>query len=116
VKKRSLFNLLLSLIFLGGHGVKAYSSLFFTEEEVRERQTPQERFLTHEQLSLSGILYLGENHWTVWINGTIIRPDTVSKLKGFHITKVTPYEVEISRMTQDQRLAETIILRPLHSL
>jgi len=79
----------------------AFPSLFFSPEEMAPLQ------ISHAPLVLSGILYTDPTHWSVWLNGEVIRPETIRE--DFHIEAVTPTSVTLLRTSSG--LAETLHLQ-----
>lgn len=76
-------------------------SLLLTEEEIS---------LIHQNLSTTGdkttanlknirlvsIIYLDEFHWSLWVNDSLMRAETVHDVEGFHVEKVTPHGAKFS--------------------
>jgi len=87
-----------------------YPSLFFDDEEIARLHESNQA--TCGTLSLSAILYYDENHWCLWINDKVIRPENVEELMEFRIEKVSPDEVEFSQRSAEGEISETFILRP----
>jgi hypothetical protein len=71
----------------------AHPSLFFTQEEIDSLSTQDNE---PEKLNLSAIVYLDKDHWSLWINDKVIRPENRDELPGFTIEEVTPFEVRLS--------------------
>ena len=91
---------------------KPYPSLFFKDEEIVHFYKNQKVPYSQNDLTLLAILYYDANHWTLWINDKIIRPDNIQELEGFHIKKVFPHKVELSKLSEEGEHLETITLRP----
>jgi|GEM_PF-3695226 len=87
-----------------------YPSLFFTDEEIARGHEKNQK--TWGTPSLSAILYHDEDHWAVWINDKIIRPDNVQEVEEFHIENVSLQDVIVSRPSPEGEGVETLTLRP----
>ena len=87
---------LLSFLFIlsRSEALLAHPSLFFTQEEIDSLRGQEDNAL--EKLNLSAIVYLDKDHWSLWINHKIIRPENRHDLSGFKIEDVTPFEVKFS--------------------
>lgn len=101
----------ISLLFLWGSGepLFAHPSLFFTQEEIDSLSGQEDGFKT---LHLSAIVYLDKDHWSLWINDKVIRPQNKHALSGFKIEEVTPFEVKFSKTDS----SESFILKPYQTL
>lgn len=88
-------------------------SLFFKDQEPSSTHTQMS--VKPETLSLGGIIYTDETHWTLWVNGKIIHPETAHTLDGCSIEKVTAEEVTFSLSTSERGERETMVLRPQHA-
>ena len=74
-------------------------SLFFKSQET---SSPDVQIsITPETLSLGAIIYTDATHWTLWVNGKIIHPETVHTLEKFSIERVTPEDVTFSFSTSE---------------
>jgi hypothetical protein len=64
-----------------------HPSLFFTEEELNS--------VFQKSLHLTGILFMDDSHWTLWMNGKPITPKNIKFVDPFRILKVTADGVTI---------------------
>lgn len=80
----------------------ANPSLLFTDEEVsniRENYSNQKTDVqedSSEKLFLTAIVYFDENHWALWVNNKVIKPETRDQLGLVYVEKVSPDEVTFS--------------------
>lgn len=97
----------LSFLFLWGSGepLFAHPSLFFTQEEIQSLNNQGNEL---KKLNLSAIVYIDKNHWSLWINNKVIRPENRHDLSGVKIEEVTPFEVKFSKTDS----SESFILKP----
>ncbi len=116
MKNRILFAL---LIILKGSSLFAYPSLFFTEDEtssilenLHESNTLERAFENFGKLYLSAIVYFDEDHWSLWVNNLILRPDTPQDIESFHLEAVTPKSVKFSWRPSDGSPSKTFTLHP----
>jgi hypothetical protein len=79
---------------------EVHGSLFFTEKEVQHIHQnfllKNKRVQNRENLYLSAIVYVDEDHWTLWVNQQPIHASDPQQLHGFHIEKVTPLTATFS--------------------
>lgn len=68
-------------------------ALFFSREEMATLY-PAEA----PPLHLSAILYTDSTHWSVWIKGQLIRPETAQEREDFQVETVTPTSVTVLRI------------------
>ena len=66
-------------------------SLFFSESEmalIKENLTnpPVDR----QSLSLTSLIYYDDNHWSLWLNNKLFRPENVDELDDYELEKITP--------------------------
>jgi hypothetical protein len=91
--------------------------LFFTDEEIKAihdhlSSHSLEKPPLMETLSLSAIIYIDANHWTLWINNTILRSYSSRDIAGFHIEDVRPDRVTFSWRPQGATISLTFTLLP----
>lgn len=91
------------------------SSLFFKEEEISHIQEDKHDVLRCEEIKLFAILYTNDQHWSLWINDKVIRPENRHDLGEVCIKKVTPDEVTFSYTSSKDADVKTFTLRP-HSV
>lgn len=91
---------------------KSYPSLFFKDEEIVHFYKNKKAPCSQNDLTLLAILYYDNNHWTLWINDKVIRPDNIQELGGVHIKKVSADEVELSKLSEKGEHLETVTLQP----
>jgi hypothetical protein len=100
-------------LFLWGNELFAYTSLFFTEEDIKSIRENQLDEQPHSlNLHLSALIYMDQNHWTMWANHKIIRPETHGDIDGFHLQRVTPHEATFSWIPAESLIPKTFTLRP----
>ena len=91
--------LLSMFISLKGNILSAHPSLFFTNDEIghiRKCLAGKEVLGNMSQLFLSGIVFLDEEHWSLWVNNKIIRPENRHEIEGFYLEQVRPKGVKFS--------------------
>ena len=92
MKNKACFVIL--FLFLTETPLLAHLSLLLTEKEVN---LIHESLPSHDphpssdpgKLHLSAMIYIDEDHWSLWVNDKIIRPETRDNIEGFHLEKVT---------------------------
>jgi hypothetical protein len=98
------------LFFMASSSTHAEFSLFFKDQEPSFTHTQMP--IKKETLSLGAIIYTDETHWTLWVNGKIIHPETAHTLEGFSIERVTAEEVTFALSTSEGGEREIMVLRP----
>jgi len=110
MKTRILLSL--SVAFVWKIELYAYPSLLLTQEEISSIQESQTCFKDSKRLFLQAIVYFDKDHWCLWINHKIIRPENRDELEDFHIESVEPFEVTFSWFPIDSKEQERFTLRP----
>ena len=90
----------------------ASPSLFFTKEEINlihavDKKTEN----SSETIDLSAIVYMNQDHWSLWLNNRLIRSHQSLDIKGLHIEKVTPHNVTFSWCSPTSSVPLTFTLR-----
>jgi hypothetical protein len=76
------------------HSLWASPSLFFTKDEINLIHSVNKRTTEiSETLHLSAIIYLNQDHWSLWLNNKLIRPQQPLNIKGLQVEQVTPHHV-----------------------
>lgn len=102
-----------SVLSIWGSELIAYPSLFFTDEDIKAIQEGESDKTSHRlKLHLSALVYRDQNHWSLWVNHKIIRPETHRNIDGFHLERVRPHEVTFSWISRDSTTPKTFTLRP----
>ncbi|OJW51045.1 MAG: hypothetical protein BGO67_11985 [Alphaproteobacteria bacterium 41-28] len=113
MKAKAFISVILSV---WGNELFAYPSLFFTEEDIKSIREDQLDEQPHSlNLHLSALLYIDQNHWSMWINHKIIRPETCHDIDGFHLEGVTAYGATFSRISSESLIPRTFTLRPFQT-
>lgn len=91
----------------------AYPSLFYTDQDMEAiHEKGLDEKTRSQRLYLSALIYLDQNHWCLWVNHKIMRPETSHSIDGFHLERVMPHEVTFSWIPQDSTMPNTFTLRP----
>lgn len=106
------------MLLLSRNILWAYPSLFFTDEEMRFiQQNMYSNILTRpfvqaETITLSAIVYIDENHWTLWVNNIALRPETAFGMENLEIVKVRPQNVTFLWAPSNTPTPQTFTLHP----
>ncbi|HUX79398.1 MAG TPA: hypothetical protein VMW10_06615 [Alphaproteobacteria bacterium] len=106
---------LLTSVYLSicGNELIAFPSLFFTDEDIKAiRESKRDKTAHSLKLHLSALVYRDQNHWSLWVNHKIIRPETHRDIDGFHLERVMPHEVTFSWIARDSTTPIIFTLRP----
>lgn len=115
MRNKSLLSLLL---LLSRNILWASPSLFFTSKEISFIQQNMfsnilvNPFAQAETISLSAIVYIDENHWTLWVNNIALRPQTVHEMENLKIMKVQPQDVTFLWAPHHTTTPKTFTLHP----
>jgi len=117
--KSDLYLYAIIIFFFSPYPLGSYPSLLLTEHEIRliHQHLSLENNLQHNDsnpsnFSLSGIIYVDEHHWSLWLNKRMIRPDNLDQIKGVRIEKVTPLLVKFSWVPPRSTIPTPFTLRP----
>ncbi len=102
--------------FLWEDKLFSHPSLLFSESEVSSirKNLSQSPPLSKnsDNLNLLAIVYFDENHWCVWVNHKIIRPENSHDIDGFRLEKVTPHEATFSWLPSESLTPKKFTLYP----
>lgn len=112
------------LILLFGKKLGAVPSLLFQDKEIERIQEslPEKALRTSEviagkweSLTLFGIMYLDQDHWTVWVNNKTIGPKSPHNFAGVHLERITPTKVDFSWTSADGKRTQPFTLHPFQT-
>jgi hypothetical protein len=110
MRTKSLWGILFSL---WGDVLFAHPSLFFTEEDIKAiRDKARGEKDDCLKLHLSALIYMDKNHWCLWVNHKIIRPETRGDIDGFYLESVMPHKVTFSWTPPESLTPKTFTLYP----
>lgn len=110
--------LLCFLLFWEGNELSAFPSLFFTKEQISsisqnifiEDADAKEK--VSRTLSLSSLVFVDNEQWSLWVNNTIICPNTPHRIVGLQVENVTPQTVKFSWTFPETATPITFTLQP----
>ncbi len=117
MKTRKILFIFNALTLFRGEGLCEYPSLLSTEQEItsickNRFEKKQECSREFGKLHLKALVYFDKDHWTLWINNKIIRPENSHAIKGFCLENITFRNATFSWVVPPSLIPKKFTLNP----